>query len=95
MKQPVRRLPVQMNENTFERLMETVLSGLNWQICLIYLDDIIVYGKPYQDIENRRLTTWPRPENVHQVRAFIGFCSYYRRFIENFAEIAKPLRKLT
>jgi cell division inhibitor SulA len=26
---------------TFERLMETVLSGLNWEICLIYLDDIL------------------------------------------------------
>ena len=31
---------------TFERLMETVLAGLNWQICLIYLDDIIVHGEP-------------------------------------------------
>ncbi len=29
---------------TFERLMELVLSGLNWKICLIYLDDVIVYG---------------------------------------------------
>ena len=30
---------------TFERLMETVLAGLQWDICLIYIDDIIVYGK--------------------------------------------------
>ncbi len=29
---------------TFERLMELVLQGLNWKVCLIYLDDIIVYG---------------------------------------------------
>jgi hypothetical protein len=29
---------------TFERLMETVLAGLQWNICLIYLDDIIVLG---------------------------------------------------
>ena len=27
---------------TFERLMETVLAGLQWDICLIYLDDVIV-----------------------------------------------------
>jgi hypothetical protein len=33
---------------TFERLMETVLSGLQWQICLIYLDDVIVYGKTFE-----------------------------------------------
>ena len=30
---------------TFERLMETVLHGLQFDICLIYLDDIIVFGK--------------------------------------------------
>ncbi len=29
---------------TFERLMELVLKDLNWKVCLIYLDDIIVYG---------------------------------------------------
>ena len=29
---------------TFKRLMELVLSGLNWKICLIYLDDVIVYS---------------------------------------------------
>ncbi len=32
---------------TFERLMETVLAGLNWQICLIYLDDIIIHGHDF------------------------------------------------
>ena len=30
---------------TFERLMETVLAGLQWEKCLIYLDDVIVFGK--------------------------------------------------
>ena len=29
---------------TFERLMEHVLAGLSWEICLVYLDDVIVYG---------------------------------------------------
>ena len=37
---------------------------------------------------------WPEP-NVKEVRSFLGFCSYYRRFIFRFAEIAKPLHKLT
>ena len=35
---------------TFERLMETVLAGLNWKICLIYLDDIIVIGKTFENM---------------------------------------------
>ena len=37
---------------TFERLMETVLAGLNWKICLIYLDDKIVLGKTFEDMIN-------------------------------------------
>ena len=31
--------------STFERLMERVLSGLPWEVCLLYLDDIIVHAK--------------------------------------------------
>ena len=38
---------------TFERLMETVLAGLQWDICLIYLDDIITFGKSFEEaVEN-------------------------------------------
>ncbi|MCG8047963.1 MAG: RNase H-like domain-containing protein, partial [Candidatus Thiodiazotropha endolucinida] len=37
---------------TFERLMEVVLAGLHWKICLIYLDDIIVIGKTFEDMIN-------------------------------------------
>ena len=35
---------------TFERLMETVLTGLQWDICLIYLDDIIVIAKSFEEM---------------------------------------------
>lgn len=38
---------------------------------------------------------WPRPENVYDVRAFLGLAGYYRRFIKNFARIAAPLHGLT
>ena len=34
----------------FERLMETVLAGLQWGICLIYLDDVIVLGRSFEDM---------------------------------------------
>ncbi len=30
---------------TFQRLMQTVLQGLYPKQCLIYLDDVIVYGR--------------------------------------------------
>ncbi|XP_033761528.1 uncharacterized protein LOC117343293 [Pecten maximus] len=34
---------------TFERLTETVLSKLQWEVCLIYLDDIIVHGRTFDE----------------------------------------------
>ena len=35
------------------------------------------------------------PQNVSQVRQFLGLTSYYRRFIGQFAKIASPLYELT
>uniref|UniRef100_A0A8P4GKR5 Gypsy retrotransposon integrase-like protein 1 n=1 Tax=Dicentrarchus labrax TaxID=13489 RepID=A0A8P4GKR5_DICLA len=34
---------------------------------------------------------WPIPSTVKELRSFLGFCSYYRRFIEGFSQIAGPL----
>jgi hypothetical protein len=36
-----------------------------------------------------------RPRTVRDVRSFIGCCSYYRKFIPDFAKIAYPLTQLT
>ncbi|KAL7870652.1 hypothetical protein SRHO_G00081490 [Serrasalmus rhombeus] len=37
---------------------------------------------------------WQRPRNVSELRSFLGFASYYRRFVEGFAQLAGPLHKL-
>ena len=37
----------------------------------------------------------PVPTCVKDVRSFIGMCSYYRRFIPNFSQIAEPIIALT
>ena len=38
---------------------------------------------------------WPIPTNKKEVQQFLGLANYYRRFIKNFASIAKPLQRLT
>ena len=42
----------------------------------------------------KAVTEWPQPTTVTQVRSFLGFASYYRRFILNFSKVAKPLNNL-
>ena len=37
---------------------------------------------------------WPMPTTMTEVRPFLGFVSYYRRFLLNFSEIARPLNQL-
>jgi Reverse transcriptase (RNA-dependent DNA polymerase) len=34
---------------TFQRVVDMTLSGLNWKICLVYLDDIIVFSPSYEE----------------------------------------------
>ena len=38
---------------------------------------------------------WPKLKTVSDVRSFLGFVGYYRRFIKGFSSIAKPLYQLT
>ena len=38
---------------TFERLMDQVLAGLPWEVCLVYLDDIIVHASEFEGAISR------------------------------------------
>jgi len=37
---------------------------------------------------------WEQPRNATDIRSFLGLAGYYRRFIENFSKIAKPMTNL-
>nr|GFB24623.1 putative reverse transcriptase domain-containing protein [Tanacetum cinerariifolium] len=38
---------------------------------------------------------WASPKTPTEIRQFLGLAGYYRRFIEGFSKIAKPMTKLT
>uniref|UniRef100_A0A6G5A909 Putative tick transposon n=1 Tax=Rhipicephalus microplus TaxID=6941 RepID=A0A6G5A909_RHIMP len=40
---------------TFERFMDSILRGLKWEICMCYLDDVIIFGKTFHE-HNHRLS---------------------------------------
>ena len=126
---------------TFQRLIESCMSDIYLSQCLLYLDDIVVFSKTYEEHISRleavfkRLVaaglklapskchlfqhqirylghivsengvstdpdkievvkSWQAPQNVEQLRKFLGFVGFYRRFMPDFAKIARPLHCL-
>ncbi|KRZ50518.1 Retrovirus-related Pol polyprotein from transposon 17.6, partial [Trichinella nativa] len=126
---------------TFQRLMEIALRGLVGSDCLVYLDDVIVFGKTAEEhtarlrevfrrlrevglkvkpekcrlmkrrvaylghiISEKGIATdpsktsavreWPTPTCVSELRQFLGLASYYRKFVNGFANVAAPLHRL-
>lgn len=124
--------------STFQRVMDNILREYIGKICLVYMDDIIVYSTSLQEhLENltkiftclqkynmkiqldkseflrkevaflghvvtpegvkpnpskiSAIKTWPIPKTDKELRGFLGILGYYRKFIQDFAKIAKPL----
>ncbi len=50
---------------TFERLMELVLHGLQWEACLVYLDDVIVFGRTYEETLSNLCKVFDRLRDAH------------------------------
>ena len=88
--------------------LETVLNRcieknlvLNWEKCHFMVNQGIVLGhvisKKGIEVDRAKfelISKLPSPTNVKTVRQFLGHAGFYRKFIQNFSNIAKPLYKL-
>jgi len=97
------------DEESHLRLLDTVLRRLHehhffakLQKCTFMTQEVVFLGhvvskdglRPVHD-KVEAVRSWPRPCNKHEMRSFLGLCSYYRRYIHRFAHIAAPLIDLT
>ena len=45
--------------------------------------------------KTEKVAQWPVPKTKREVQQFLGLANYYRRFVKDFAAVAKPLHRLT
>lgn len=61
-----------------------------------FLGAIVSHNQVAMDpVKIKGILEWPVPTTVKQVRGFLGFGNFYRRFIDHYSDIAKPLNDLT
>ena len=61
-----------------------------------YLGMIVRPGELAMDpVKLDGIAKWPTPTKVKDVRSFLGFANFYRRFIPNYSTVARPLIDLT
>jgi hypothetical protein len=96
------------NDNDHEEQLRMVLQKLRdnqlygkFSKCEFWLDEIPFLGhiisKGGISVDPAKVTAivgWKIPSSVTKVQSFLGLASYYRRFIEGFSKIAKPMTSL-
>lgn len=83
------------------KLAEINNLQIKWKKCEFLKTIVEVFG---YEIGNRQIKSsisktndvykYPEPKNIKQIQRFCGFANYFRKFIDNFAFIAKPLTNL-
>src|SRR6266516_5687451 len=56
------RLGMGLNNSpsVFQRLMDLVLKGVQWSSCLVYIDDVIIFGTSFEELMVRQTEVFQR-----------------------------------
>ena len=74
---------------TFQRLMERVLGGLNWEICLLYIDDIIVFSTDFPQHVERLGLVMDRIQSAG-LKVNPKKCKFFNREVKFLGHIVSP-----
>jgi len=66
--------------STFQRLMELVLAGLSWEVCLAYLDDVVIFGRTWEEHLERLRIVLIRLREAH-LKLHPKKCQFFRKCI--------------
>ncbi|GFU20887.1 retrovirus-related Pol polyprotein from transposon 297 [Trichonephila clavipes] len=73
---------------------------LNSKKCLFAAQEVKILGHLVssngvrRSRQNKSRKKFSTPKNIHDIRSFLGLCSYFRRFIKGFCYLAEPLQSL-
>ena len=95
------------SEERYDELVEEILRRLEgndlymklekcrWKVREIEFLEVVIGLKEIKIKEVEVVLDWPAPKMVKDVQKFLGLTNYYRRFMEEFVKIMRPLYKLT
>ncbi|KAB5588096.1 Transposon Tf2-7 polyprotein [Ceratobasidium theobromae] len=67
-----------------------------WVNSIVYIGIVVSpEGISMEKEKIEAIQQWKTPSSLKELQAFLGFCNFYRRFINKFSKVAKPLTNMT